>query len=146
VFGGYWAGVDNILTAISFSGCGRHDGPELGQVKGTVLLDGQPLSHALLIFQPQGGSGSYSVGITDSKGAYRLEYTRSQKGALVGSHEVSISTAIESSTDLDTKENPKMAKERIPPQYNKKTELIREVKEESNTLDFQLESEGFAPK
>ena len=83
-----------IGFCIAFAGCGG--GGNFGEVEGTVTLDGNPLPNALIGFYPEGGRAS--VGSTDSEGHYVLQYTGKQKGASVGSHKVTISTAIEEVT------------------------------------------------
>jgi hypothetical protein len=123
-----------VLTA---GGCG---GPEnVGRVSGTITLDGQPLPGAVVQFQPLEGNAP-SGGITDSSGRYTLRYTREHEGAVIGEHEVRISTyaAGDSEADPPKPEVP----EKLPAKYNTKTELKASVKSGRNTLDFALESGG----
>jgi hypothetical protein len=86
-----------------------------------------------------GLTGRPPLGETDPQGRYELRHSRSRKGALVGSHKVRITTAIE-------RENERgkivRARERVPAKYNANTELVREVKSGSNTIDFALDSGG----
>lgn len=109
-------------------GCGSSDGrPELGRVEGTVTLDGAALPGATITFQP--AQGKSSRGVTDAEGHYELVYLRDIKGAVVGSHTVTITTASEASPQ-----------EKLPARYNANTELKKEVAAGSNTIDFALES------
>jgi hypothetical protein len=86
---GFFAAL--ALSCIALAGCGG--GGDFGYVEGNITLDGEPLPNALVGFYPTGGRGS--IGSTDSEGHYSLQYTANQKGASVGTHKVTISTAIE---------------------------------------------------
>ena len=114
------------------AGCG---GPEveLGKVRGTVQMDGKPVPKAQVTFIPD-GPGRGASGLANEKGEYVMEYTPDTAGALVGPVTVRISTK--------TMDSP----ETIPPKYNDKTELKREVKSGRNVIDFDLESGGWKPK
>jgi hypothetical protein len=120
-------------------GCGGGDGPELATVKGTITLDGKPLAGAEVSFQPESAAGSPALGETDQQGRYEMRHSRSRKGAQVGLHKVRITTAIERENDRG---KIIRARERVPAKYNVKTELVREVKSGSNTIDFELDSIG----
>ncbi|EAQ82703.1 hypothetical protein [Blastopirellula marina] len=80
---------------IALIGCGSN--PYL-PVSGTVLLDGQPLEDAKLIFEPIGDSqgntsGRPSYGRTDASGQYSLHCPiADQDGAAIGQHRVRIVT------------------------------------------------------
>jgi hypothetical protein len=132
--------VLGTLLHLAALGCSRGGAP-LGEVRGTVKLDGKPVPQALVTFQPTGNVGTYSAAYTDASGEYRLVYSRTRHGAWVGEHEVTISTAVEVADENGrTKRNP----ERIPARYNKRTELIRQVSARANRIDFDLESSGIA--
>ena len=115
-----------ILAVIS-AGCGSNDRPALGQVHGRVTLDGEPLAHAEVVFRPESGARD-SSGATNADGEYRLKYIRDDLGAAVGKNSVRISTM----RNYDPKT------ERVPEEYNKKTELVREVTSGDNKIDFDL--------
>jgi len=118
-------------------GCGgAGDTPELGDVSGTVTLDGKPLAGALVTFQPEGGRPS--TGETDESGQYTLTYSSASMGARVGKHSVRITKTDVSGT---TKDGDPIEKEIVPSQYNSNSELSADVKPGSNTFDFQLKSE-----
>lgn len=85
-----------ILFAVTVvcvvSGCGERALPALVAVKGTLLLDGKPLPHAEIRFQPsQSGlpTDSGALGVTDNDGKFTLE-TAGKPGAIAGEHIVSI--------------------------------------------------------
>ena len=140
------------VIGLACVGCGE-SGPPLGQVSGTVTMDGEPLANALVTFTPEAG-GRGSMGKTDGNGKYELAFVDS-KGALIGNHKVSVTTVQESSgsaTEMSS-DSPEYAnqggpadyenattKEAIPEKYNTKTELTFDVKAGSNTYDIPLES------
>lgn len=118
---------------------GSSDAPPLSGVTGTVTLDGKPLPLALVVFQPdldmQKGEGttvSASMGRTNDKGNYTLTYPGAQglEGAVVGVHIIRINK-----TDVKT------GLEVLPKKYHRQTELKREVKTGSNTIDLELTSD-----
>jgi hypothetical protein len=117
------------LLACSFIlGCGS-SGPPLGAVTGAVTLNGQPLENAQVTFKPE--TGRPSLGTTDQQGKYSLRFTQDEAGAMVGSHTVTISTAIDLPDDT-------RAPERVPAKYNTQSDLVREVKPGNNVFDFEL--------
>lgn len=113
-----------------FSGCGgeKSDRPELGTVSGKVLLDGQPLSEASVMFLPEKGRASF--GTTDTQGNYSLKYTDSVFGAKIGTHQVQITTA-----PADEPE-----KEKLPAKYHSESTLQMDVKPGRNECNFTLTS------
>ena len=128
-----------ILLLLSV-GCGGDS--NIGQVEGVISLDGEPLKRALVCFYPTDGRAS--AGQTDEEGHYELQYIRNVKGAVVGSHKVTISTYIDRDDDPSTSEfGGKGREETMPPKYldRKKTELSATIKSGSNTVDFKLTSE-----
>ena len=100
--------------------------------------------------------GRTSVGRTNEKGEYVLNYTRGKKGALIGNHKVTISTKYVAETNYNPKNNGKEGlgeqsesdrirskgrKEMVPEKYRDrdKTELTAVVEPGSNEIDFKLE-------
>lgn len=124
------------LVLLPLAGCGG-GGPELGEVTGTVTLDGRPLANAKVEFQP-GPGGSPSEGTTDENGRYELVYGVGKLGAMVGGHEVRITTyRMEAADDEGLKpaiEYPEV----LPPQYHEESELRAEVKPGSQAIDWPL--------
>lgn len=120
-----------ILSLLTF-GCGSGD--NLVTVEGNVTLDEKPLAGALVQFQPVDGSPSY--GRTDENGDYDLSFSSTRKGAEIGEHKVSITTHRSGDADADP---PVAARnEEVPDVFNARTTLKREVKNGSNTIDFEL--------
>lgn len=105
----------------------------LGQVAGTVLLNGNPVSAATVEFTPDEGSASY--GITNSRGRYTLQYLPDQPGAVTGHHVVRITTY----DWQTTKDGGKLeVPERLPLRYNQESTLQADVSSGSQTLNWEL--------
>ena len=70
-----------------------------------------------------------------------MRYTRSQKGAVIGEHKVTISIEVEADV-YGQQDAPKVRDESIPKKYldRKKTELTKTVESGSNEFNFDLES------
>ena len=113
------------LLLVIASGCSR--GPQVGQVEGTVTVDGEPVAGLKVFYYPPTGRPSRTV--TDAQGHYRLKWKPDVGGALVGQHKVVISTI----TEQDRVEH-------LPARYNSETELTADVKAGDNIIDFPLKS------
>ncbi len=119
-----------LVMALPCTGCSRPARPPLGEVTGTVTLDGQPLPRALVTFVPIAGPGRTSYAYTDSDGRYSLAYLRDITGADVGQHVVRITTVSEEFR----------GRERLPARYHAQSMLIATVEPGDNTHDFALTS------
>jgi hypothetical protein len=130
-----------LLT--SLLGCGD-GGPELASVKGIVTVDGQPVPNATLTFVPQEGSPSY--GQTNREGKYELMFTDVKRGAMLGSHQVTIEGQRLSKDELaEMKAQGMDVPDRIveiPKAYRQAGALTAEVKRGSNAIDFNLETKS----
>jgi hypothetical protein len=106
-----------LLTA----GCGG--GGKTAQVSGRITINGQPLAHAKVAFQPIGGANKNEVGPTaqgetDADGKYTLTLIASgKKGATVGENLVSISK-LEGPPSDPTNDNPPPRPELVSPEWN----------------------------
>jgi hypothetical protein len=118
-----------LMVGSSLLGCSPTERPPLGQVRGTVTLDGTALANATVLFTPA-GKGRTSQGFTDASGRYELRYLRNIPGANVDRHTVRITTSSE--------ENG--GREQLPPRYHSRTVLEATVSAGSNDLDFALQS------
>ena len=131
------------MLVVLVGGCGSGD---LGNVSGTVTLDGQPLPNAQVTFMPDEGGGP-SFGETDAQGKYTLTHNSGDSGAVPGKHTVSIEMIEEeqdydaAGTDEGTLELKQDSKKRLPARYNEASELTAEVEQGSTTVDFPLTSE-----
>lgn len=133
---------------LSLSGCGGpSDQPELGQVQGTITLDGKPLSGIAVVFQPD--NGRPARGFTDAEGKYELTYIRKTRGTKIGPNRVEIAPSEEADDPAEVEADPdslevkrpvKSGKPVIPARYNTQSELKADVKPGRNTFDFELTS------
>ncbi len=122
------------FVAITAAGCSGGQYENLGEVSGTITLDGEPLKHAVITFQPTGGRPAY--GKTGEDGKYTMMYTGSQAGATVGMNTVTITNGGEKRDEETGK--VWFQKEEVPAKYNSKTTLEYDVKAGSQTHDFEL--------
>ena len=106
--------------------------PELGEVNGTVTLDGEPLKGVLILFKPD--VGRPAVCTTDDEGKYKLEYLHDETGTKVGPNTVSFEWPIGASGPA------------IPAMYGVNSKEKVEVGASGNTFDFDLESSPKTPK
>jgi len=120
-----------IALSVLLVGC--NDSPSTAGVQGTIRFDGQPLVGASVLFEPVDGSRS-SSGSTDASGAYSLQFSPTQRGAIPGEHKVVIRTVAAESDS----ENPNSPKEILPAKYHSATELKATLKPGSQTVDFDL--------
>ncbi|MFN3161416.1 MAG: carboxypeptidase-like regulatory domain-containing protein [Rubinisphaera brasiliensis] len=123
-----------LFSLLILPGCGGGDGPEMGTVSGTVTLDGDPLPNVQVLFNP--GTARPSEAVTNESGQYELQYTPDIEGAVVGTHQVFISSRHE----LDDEGNPVSQEEAVPAKYNTESTLSEEVTSGHNEINFDLES------
>jgi hypothetical protein len=130
------------LVVPLLSGCGSAT-YQTAPVSGRVTLDGQPLAHAAVVFQPVAGKdnnpGPGSGGTTDADGRYTLSVVGTgSRGAVIGKHKVHITLAPTEEDPAD--DRPKRHKE-LPAIYNRKTKLECEVPAGGiDKADFDLKS------
>jgi hypothetical protein len=80
-----------LLIAICLlAGCSR-DG--LVPVKGRVLLDGQPVEKAAVLFEPDGG-GVPATGVTDANGDFTRSTSGRGAGAAAGLNKISVAKQV----------------------------------------------------
>jgi hypothetical protein len=127
-----------ILLCSVLLGCGGGDTPPLGQVTGTVTLDGKPIDGAMLQFEPVSSGLPTAFGKTDKDGKYELWYSRGNKGASLGESLVRIQAFQDANPDEGTKRRPEI----IPAKYNVMTDLKVEVTRGAQSHNFELKSGG----
>lgn len=138
------------MLAAATVGCGDAAENPLGRkaVTGTVTLDGAPLDHGAISFQPDnvlGTASSVNAGAMIEGGEYRIP---ADQGLLPGLYRVSITSpqpAAEPTDDpvqaMNQAAQQQVAPDRIPAKYNVNSELSIEVKEdESSEFNFELSS------
>ena len=126
-----------VLLSLTCIGCSK-GGPEIATVRGTVTLDGDPLPHAAIVFNPEHGRPAGAT--TDENGNYTLNFSEGRRGALPGTHRVIITTRRSPWKDRSGVLQPASG-ERLPAQYNSKSTLTFDVEPgQVNIADFDLES------
>jgi hypothetical protein len=130
-----------FLTAFVGLGCG---GPRVAPVSGVVTLDGKPLAHASVSFQPISPAkgvnpGAGSQGETDDNGAFTLRVVgEGRDGAYVGRHRVEISKYTRDKADPES-DRGRAPRDLVPPKYNLQTTLTCDVPRGGNKqADFNL--------
>lgn len=126
-----------VVLSIATIGCGS-SGPATGEVTGKVTIDGQPIEGASIEFIP--ADGRPSTGVTDASGAYELMFTNDAKGALLGSHQVRITTARAGDGGEGVGPTLEARDELLPAKYHDESELTAEVVAGKNTFDFDLQT------
>lgn len=116
------------------SGCGNS---EVGEVYGTVTLDGEPLPNAVIEFIPTDGEGRNSFGWTDEEGKYDMQFARDRNGAWIGENKVLISTA-DVLDERDENGEDRYSPELVPEKYSNE---VRTVEAGTNLIDFFLMSD-----
>lgn len=136
-FGVAIRGLHACMVVFGFScmaGCS--DGPQTGEVTGTVTIDGQPVAGLLVQFEPQDGIRlglPPDYGPTDAQGRYRAIQADGKTGAAVGLNHVRL-TAIE-------REGGEQAK--IHARYAGDYTFWFEVAPGTNTYDIELKADPF---
>ena len=132
------------------TGCNSPD-YQLAPIEGVVTLDGAPLAGGVVNFQPTGRTSSApgpgSTGRTDQQGRYRLTTINDEIGALVGMHKVKIySYSPEDAPVGDSDVDAVASAERVPEQYNYRTQLKFEVPAAGDLeADFHLTTGAAGP-
>jgi hypothetical protein len=83
-----------IFVGLVVAACGCGGGARTVPVSGQVILDGQPLAGAHVLFRPDSSElypGPASFGKTDAQGRFFLRTVDGHDGAVVGPHKVRIS-------------------------------------------------------
>ncbi|MCC9604684.1 carboxypeptidase-like regulatory domain-containing protein [Blastopirellula sp. JC732] len=124
-----------IMTA-AFVGCGN-DLPPVGEVYGTVKLNGEPVEGCQVMFEPIAGGRSSSA-MTDADGRYTLRYNGDADGALLGKHKVRLITARGTRRDDNGRIVDPGVKEKLPKEYNSETTQVVEVTSGDNPIDFEV--------
>lgn len=131
------------LAATAMVGCGsakpRTDYRQLDlvDVSGRVTLDGQPLAAAEVAAEAP--NGSFSRGITDEHGRYRLWFDTRQPGVTKGPKVVRILATPRAGDEADP-ESPPAQRDALPACYNTVSTLRIDVAHDSSSVDFHLHS------
>jgi hypothetical protein len=104
-------------------------GPAMGDVSGTVMMDGKPAPGVQVEFA-SAGDGASAVGFTDEQGNYTLKFPGRVDGAPPGDYIVRL-------TGVEREDAPGLL---IPEKYNVASDLKRTVEAGSNDFDFEITS------
>jgi hypothetical protein len=127
-----------LLPGLCLAG-GCRKAPGRHEVTGKVLLRGEPLAEGVIDFEPLEGQPSKS-GASILNGSYRIPRDR---GLAPGRYRVSI-VAGDGTVAAGVGEPSAAPRatapggERVPPEYNVRSKLVREVKAGKNALDFDI--------
>ena len=102
------------------------DMPELGNVHGTITLDGKPLSGVNIFFEPE--KGRTSMAKANTEGIYKATYLIDEKGVKLGPCSARVEWDIDESGPA------------IPVQYGLKSKLKLDVKPGDNTFNIDMKS------
>jgi hypothetical protein len=129
-------------------GCGKGDGLNRASVEGKVSLDGAPVEQGSITFVPASGTKGPTAGGMVEKGRYSIS---AAKGPVVGQYSVEIHAPRKSGKKVQAPMAPAgtmtdATVDAAPAQYNSKSTLKKEVKAGRNEIDFDMNSDGKAPK
>jgi hypothetical protein len=137
-----------VLAAVALlvcSGCGSS--VRLGQVDGTVQLDGKPIGQVMVIFVPDDRNLPQSTAITDEHGHFQMRCNNGSMGAAIGEHRVTLVDGSAAPASKGRNDDPPEPTEqppnRIPSAYNQatKTPLRQTVAAGSQTITLEIASE-----
>lgn len=133
-----------VAFCLALTGCGG-SGVETAPVSGKVTLDGQPEGDIMVNFQPTGDTtGIGSAGLTSADGTFSLKTVgeKSQEGAVVGTHTVTLFPKVPDEDPMDDYPLPDLDDLRIPlPPKAFDGSLTFEVPPEgTDSANFDLES------
>jgi hypothetical protein len=138
-----------LLSLLGALGCGGSDRPATAPVSGVVLLDGNPVEGAAVMFMPVAG-GRPAQGLTDAQGKFALTTFETNDGALLGDHKVSVTKmtitgATETAEGLSGTTDAGEIKETwlVPQKYSlpDTSELTAKVEKGMPALEFKLSSQ-----
>lgn len=141
--------VFTLALLLSFSACGgSSDAPDLGMVKGTVTLDDQPVSGALVSFVPNSSketTGPASTATTDASGNYSLTAPGNRSGAVIGFHRVAVQCPGVVGVNVSTPDGDSGSATdncKVPEKYNdpNRSGITAEVKAGENDVPIKLKS------
>jgi len=123
------------------AGCGKSGGgtPRPQAVSGTVTLNKSPLKNGSIVFVPRSGGALQSLEIKE--GSYKLP---KEKGLMPGKYKVAVYSPDGVTPAGDSTAPPApggnfASKERIPPEWNEKSNHEIEVTSDGpNTFDFSI--------
>jgi hypothetical protein len=123
------------LALIFLPGCGA---PGRALIQGNVTFNGEPVDGGVILFTPEGDTPAPKPGGDIVAGKYSLAV---EHGFQPGNYRVEIRWKKKTGRQVMSSDPPNMmdeTKQVIPPEFNTKSTLARELKSGTNTLDFEL--------
>jgi hypothetical protein len=126
-------------SVLPLVGCGSNR-MKTAVVRDTLTYNGKPVPNGTISFIPE--SGPTATGEIGSDGSYRLTTYRKGDGAVLGKHKVIVVAMEDMSGKLPEARNP-LPPPIVPVKYTSlaTTDLRAEVKDQDNTIDFNLEDD-----
>lgn len=137
-----------ILTFVVLpvlSGCGssnekQYKSLSLAEVSGTITFEGRPLQDVQVQFEE---NGSFSYGVTDSSGKYRMYFDTKHTGVKPGVKTVRLWTTMQGPGFDELMQETYPETEKIPLQYNHESTLTVTVEaKKSQSFDFDVKKDG----
>ncbi len=130
-----------LVIATCF-GCGKK-GPPRAAASGRVTLDGQPIAEGVIQFLPVEGTVGPETGGVITNGQYDIPQSA---GPIVGKNRVELRASKKTGHKIqDPTGRPGVLtdeyKESFPPSANTNSTLVREIKDDLNTLDFEIRTQ-----
>jgi len=132
------ASLSAAITLGALSGCGNPQDRQA--IMGAVTLKGQPIEDGIINFAPLDGQAT-GEGAQIVKGKYQIPR---DKGLSPGKYRVAIYAGDGTSGVGNASPDPpigggKPGKERVPPDYNEKSKIVKEVvRRGPNQFDFDI--------
>jgi hypothetical protein len=127
------------LAITTWFGCGRA-GPQRVAVSGNVRLDGHPVESGIIQFLPVKGTVGPETGAVITDGQYDIPR---QRGPIIGKNRVELRASSKTGRKIqDPTGRPGVLtdeyKELFPEAANTNSSLVREINDETKTLDFDI--------
>ena len=130
-----------VFSTIALAGC--QQGPPMGEVSGTVTIDGEaPPEGSSITFMPEGGGKPTAGALINEDGSYKVSVP-------IGMTKVEIRASREMKRRGPKREGPGaeapgggLIVEILPPKYNNETELTYDVKEGEQEKDWEIVLNG----
>jgi hypothetical protein len=125
------------LVVVCVAGCSNE--PRVVEVSGVALYEGKPVPNLLITFEPDGGRPSW--GITSAEGRFTLEYTATEKGAMVGTHKVTAVYRAATPDDEMSGKGQTPAVKAVQAKYGDaaKTPMRLEIKQPEKNLELKFD-------
>jgi hypothetical protein len=126
-----------LTLVLVVSGCGDA-GPPMGEVTGTVTVDGEPAQEGAISFYPTDGKSS-TAGAAIKGGRYTAQVPVGESKV-----EIRVSKIVGHRKLYDTpdSETQPILEQVLPAKYNDQTELLIDVASGANEQNYDLESRG----